>query len=129
MSSDNNKFILVNEEDINIEYDEENGHKAIYYINGKKDPNPSCFIKNNIEYIYAPDDPDQLYLTKTSYNEYNSNVLNDDNFDKLIKCYESNIMINNIEFNLSEIKYYQTGELNTLFDISQNVGVYSELFY
>ena len=38
-------------------------------------------------------------------------------------------MINNIEFNLSEIKYYQTGELNTLFDISQNVGVYSELFY
>ena len=38
-------------------------------------------------------------------------------------------MINNIEFDLSEIKYYHTGELNTLFDISQNVGVYSELFY
>lgn len=127
--SDNNEFILINEEDINIEYDEENGHKATYYINGKKDPNPSCFIKNNIEYIYVPDNPNQLYLTKTSYKEYNTNILNDDNFDKLIKCYESNIMINNIEFDLSEIKYYQTGELNTLFDISQNVGVYSELFY
>lgn len=129
ISSDNNEFILVNEEDINIEYDEKNGHKAIYYINGKKDPNPSCFIKNNIEYIYVPDNPNQLYLTKTSYNEYNTNILNDNNFNKLIKCYESNIMINNIEFDLSEIKYYQTGELNTLFDISQNVGVYSELFY
>ena len=120
---------IFNEEDINIEYDEENGNKAIYYINGKTDPNPSCFIKNNIEYIFVPDSPNQLYLTKTSYKEYNTNILNDDNFDKLIKCYESNIMINNIEFNLSEIKYYQTGELNTLFDISQNVGVYSELFY
>ena len=127
--SSNNEFILVNEEDINIEYDEENDNKAIYYINGKKKPNPSCFIKNNIEYIFAPDNPNQLYLTKTSYNEYNTNVLNDNNFDKLIKCYESNIMINNIEFDLSEIKYYHTGELNTLFDISQSVGVYSELFY
>ena len=38
-------------------------------------------------------------------------------------------MINNIEFDLTKIKYYQTGELNTLFDISQSVGVYSELFY
>lgn len=127
--SSNNEFILVNEEDINIKYDKENGNKAIYYINGKTDPNPSCFIKNNIEYIFVPDSPNQLYLTKTSYNEYNINILNDNNFDKLIKCYESNIMINNIEFNLSEIKYYQTGELNTLFDISQSVGVYSELFY
>ena len=124
------EFKLINEEDIRIEYNEENGYKATYYISDKK--NPSCFIKNNIEYIYVPDNPNQLYLTKTSYNEYyeyNENILNDDNFDKLIKCYESNIIINNIEFNLSEIKYYQTGELNTLFDISQNVGVYSELFY
>ena len=128
VSSDNG-FILVNEEDINIEYDEENDNKAIYYINGKKKPNPSCFIKNNMEYIFVPDNPDQLYLTKTSYNEYNTNALNDNNFNKLIKCYESNIMINNIEFDLSEIKYYHTGELNTLFDISQSVGVYSESFY
>lgn len=128
ISSDDG-FILVNEEDISIEYDEEKGNKAKYYISGQRDPNPSCFIKNDIEYIFAPDNPNQLYLTKTSYNKYNTNILNDNNFNKLIKCYESNIMINNIEFNLSEIKYYHTGELNTLFNISQNVGVYSELFY
>lgn len=128
--SDNNEFILVNEEDITIKYDEKKDYKAIYYINGKK--NPSCFIRNNIEYIYVPDDPNQLYLTKISYNEYNTynkNILNDDNFNKLIKCYESNIMINNVEFDLSEIKYYQTGKLSALFSIAQNVGVYSELFY
>ena len=93
----------------------------LQYNNGKE-----------IEYIFTPDNPNQLYLTKTSYNEYdkyNRNILNDDNFDKLIKRYESNITINTNDFDLSEIKYYQTGELNTLFNITQNVGVYSELFY
>lgn len=128
--SDDNEFKLINEEDIRIEYNEKNGHKATYYINGKK--NPLCFIKNKIEYIFVPDDPNQLYLTKTSYDEYdkyNKNILNDNNFYELIKCYKSNIKINNNNFDLSEIKYYQTGELNTLFDIFQNVGVYSELFY
>lgn len=128
--SDNNKFIPINEEDINIKYDEKKDYRATYYINDKK--NPPCFIRNNIEYIYVPDDPNQLYLTKMSYNEYNTynkNILNDDNFNKFIKCYESNIMVNNVEFDLSEIKYYQTGKLSTLFSIAQNVGVYSELFY
>ena len=133
--SNNNEFTLVNEEDIRIEYDEDKGHEATYYIGEEK--NPSCFVKNNIEYIYVPDDPNQLYLTKMSYDEYyayNRNILNDNNFNKLIKCYESNIAINNNNnidniFDLSQIKYYQTGELNTLFNISQTVGVYSELFY
>lgn len=135
ISSDNKEFKLINEEDIRIEYNEDKEHEAKYYINGKE--NPLCFIKNSIEYIFAPDAPNQLYLSKQSYNEYekyNRNILNDNNFNKLIKCYESNIAINNNNnidniFDLSQIKYYQTGELNTLFNISQTVGVYSELFY
>lgn len=124
------EFKLINEEDIRIEYNEEEGHKAKYYISGEE--NPLCFIKNGIEYIFVPDNPNQLYLSKQSYDEYqeyNRNILNDDNFNKLIECYKSNITINNNIFDLSEIKYYHTGELNTLFDISQSIGVYSELFY
>ena len=96
ISSDNKEFELINEEDIKIEYDEDKGHEAKYYINGKE--NPLCFIKNSIEYIFAPDAPNQLYLSKQSYNEYekyNRNILNDNNFNKLIECYESNIAINN----------------------------------
>lgn len=125
-----NEFKLINEEDIRIEYNKEEGHKATYYISGEE--NPSCFIKNSIEYIFVPDNPNQLYLSKQSYDEYqeyNRNILNDDNFNKLIEYYKSNIIINNNDFDLSEIKYYQTGELNTSFNIAQNVGVYSELFY
>ena len=74
-------------------------------------------------------------MSYDEYYAYNRNILNDNNFNKLIKCYESNIAINNNNnnidniFDLSQIKYYQTGELNTLFNISQTIGVYSELFY
>ena len=139
ISFEKNIYELVNEKDITILYDENNKPTKInikgkgnyilgHYYNEKekKDPNTFKFyIKNDIEYIFVPDNPNQLYLSKQSYNEYDHNILNDNN----IRCYESYIMINNIEFDLSKIKYYQTGELNTLFDISQSIGVYSELFY
>lgn len=112
-----NEYVLVNEEDIRIEYDEYNRMKK-YSINGKE--NIECYIINNIEYIFVPEDPNELYVEKDLYDYLNN---------ESIKCYNSNIIINNNNFDLSEIEYYHTGKLNTLFDIKQNVGVYSELFY
>lgn len=141
ISFEKNIYELVNEEDITILYDENNKPTKIniegkgnyilgHYEKEEDDTNAFKFyIKNDIEYIFVPDNPNQLYLSKQSYNEYDHNILNDNK----VKCYESNITINNNNnnniFDLSEIKYYQTGELNTLFNISQSVGVYSELFY
>lgn len=144
ISFEKNIYELVNAEDITILYDKNNkpikisikekGNYTLgHYETEKDDTNTFKFyIKNDIEYIFVPDNPNQLYLSKQSYNEYyeyNKNILNNDNFNKLIECYKSNITINNNIFDLSEIKYYHTGELNTLFDISQSIGVYSELFY
>ena len=137
ISFEKNIYELLNEKDIIISYDENNKPIEInikgkgnyildHYEKEEDDPNTFKFyIKNDIEYMFVPDNPNQLYLSKQSYNEYDHNILNDNN----IRCYESYIMINNIEFDLTKIKYYQTGELNTLFDISQSIGVYSELFY
>ena len=63
---------MVNEEDIRIEYDEDKGHEATYYIGEEK--NPSCFVKNNIEYIYVPDDLVENYKTATNWSVYASQI-------------------------------------------------------
>lgn len=91
------------------------------------------YIKEDIEFVVDPNNPQQRYLSNHSYYKfidmYNSIEQSSANFRAIFKPYECSVTIGNQLIDVTDSQSYRTYNIGKTDLIKTRVGVYCDLFY